>query len=284
MRTAPPTVPGMLTPNSRPVRPQAGRLRGRRGQPGAAPADDPPALALNPRQLPRELQHQPRESPRRRPAGSTPTRPPRSPPVPPRPMRAARRPPAPTRAWRRSRRDRRPRTVVSRSSGKSPSTRRARSRSPRSRRRRGPRRAGRCLRRRSSPAGPPRRAAPPAPWRQARGRQPPDRSAPGSLGRRPRRPSAAYSGRVARPAPRGPDRPRAPRSRRRSPAPAELLGQRLGARVQVRLEDRDQPLGASSRGLERSPHLGRVVGVVVVVRAPRARPSAPSAWRPRGSR
>ena len=45
----------------------------------------------------------------------------------------------------------------------------------------------------------------------------------------------------------------------------EALGQRLGARVEVRLEDGHQAARAQpAQRLERRRHLGRVVGVVVV--------------------
>ncbi len=55
---------------------------------------------------------------------------------------------------------------------------------------------------------------------------------------------------------------------------AEALGERLGPRVQVRLEDGDQPAGCElAQGGERRGHLGRVVRVVVVDLG--ARPASP---------
>ena len=60
---------------------------------------------------------------------------------------------------------------------------------------------------------------------------------------------------------------------------AEPLGEGLGARVEVGLEDGDQARRPQlAQGRERRADLGRVVGVVVIYRGPRrARPSAPGA-------
>ena len=67
---------------------------------------------------------------------------------------------------------------------------------------------------------------------------------------------------------------------------AELLREGLGARVEVGLEDGDQPRRVQlAQGRERGADLGRVVGVVVVDCGPRrARPSARAAAARRGSR
>ncbi len=54
---------------------------------------------------------------------------------------------------------------------------------------------------------------------------------------------------------------------------AELLGERLGARVEVRLEGDDEPRRPHlPQSLERRPQLGRVVGVVVIYARPVALP------------
>ncbi len=62
MRTAPPTVPGMLTPNSIPRQAPVGGLSGDLGQPRAAARDDAlGAASLDRSQLAGELHHEPAE-------------------------------------------------------------------------------------------------------------------------------------------------------------------------------------------------------------------------------
>ena len=97
--------------------------------------------------------------------------------------------------------------------------------------------------------------------------EPPDRAARGAVGGRPRdreaadafeRPHRPLAGRI--------DVEHADLVRGRQ-GRAEALGESLGARVQMRLEDRDQPARPElAKRLERRGHLGRVVGVVVVDR------------------
>ena len=79
---------------------------------------------------------------------------------------------------------------------------------------------------------------------------------------------AAHAREVLR-RPRARGRRRARPRRRQRERPPEVARQRLRARVQVRLEARHDALAAErARRLERRPHLGRVVGVVVVDPAP----------------